>query len=164
MTRLFALGKTTRRNSQHGVASIEFALIAFFMLVMLLGLFVFWRAYQAQQSLTRAAGDAARMTHSLIASGKHYPCGVPVVEAANNRQVILSAISTMVQTSLEHSGMPGVVATNLRIESSDWFCNPGQFNLEIIYTLPPLLGGESRLLLEPAELTEKSVVHFAPLL
>lgn len=148
-------------TKQQGVAAVEFALIATLMVVMLSGLFVFWRAYQAQQSLTRAAGDGARMAHSLIAAGKYYPCGV--AEAVSNQQYIFAAIQSLVQTSLELSAMPGQVASNLHIEAPSWSCSTGQFSFQVRYTLPPLLG-ESRLVLEPAQLTEKSVVHFAPLL
>lgn len=148
-------------QSQHGVAAIEFALIATVMVVMLIGLFIFWRAFQAQQSLTRATGDGARMAHSLIAAGKHYPCGV--AESLSNQQYILSAIQSLMQTSLELSDMPGKVSSNLHIEAPSWSCSTGQFSFQVRYTLPPLMG-ESSLVLEPAQLTEKSVVHFAPLL
>lgn len=161
MTHAAVWPRTRRPHAQQGVAAIEFALIATVMVVMLVGLFVFWRAFQAQQSLTRATGDGARMAHSLIAAGKYYPCGV--TEALANQQYILAAIQSLVQTSLELSDMPGQVSSNLHIEAPSWSCSTGQFSFQVRYTLPPLMG-ESTLVLEPAQLTEKSVVHFAPLL
>lgn len=161
MTHAAVWPRRPRPHAQQGVAAIEFALIATVMVVMLMGLFVFWRAFQAQQSLTRATGDGARMAHSLIAAGKYYPCGVN--EALANQQYILAAIQSLVQASLELSDMPGQVSSNLHIEAPSWSCSTGQFSFQVRYTLPPLMG-ESTLVLEPAQLTEKSVVHFAPLL
>ncbi|THJ34575.1 pilus assembly protein [Lampropedia aestuarii] len=161
MTRTTVGPRQSTPHAQQGLAAIEFALIATVMLVMLMGLFVFWRAFQAQQSLTRAVGDGARMAHSLIAAGKYYPCGV--TEAPTNQQYILSAIQSLVQTSLELSDMPGQVSSNLHFDPPSWSCSTGQFSFQVRYTLPPLMG-EGTLEFEPAQLTEKSVVHFAPLI
>lgn len=161
MTHAAVWPRRPRPHAQQGVAAIEFALIATVMVVMLMGLFVFWRAFQAQQSLTRATGDGARMAHSLIAAGKYYPCGVN--EALANQQFILEQIENMMQTSLSISEMPGDVKTQLHIASHAWSCSDGQFSFEVIYALPPILG-ESKLMLEPTRLTEKSIVQFAPLI
>lgn len=154
--------RSAKAKRQRGIAAIEFAFIAMIMLVMLLGSLVYWRAFQAQQSLTRAAGDGARAAHSLIASGLSDPCHP--TKAATNQTKIEERIKQSITRSLEQSSMPGTVAQQLDIRLSSWACpnsGKGSFSFELQYALPPMLGTTASLLLEPSQVYEKSVVHFA---
>ena len=51
-------------SHQIGVAAIEFALIVTLLCLMLVGCLIYWRVLQAQQSVTRSAGDGARLARS----------------------------------------------------------------------------------------------------
>ena len=51
-------------SRQIGVAAIEFALIVTLLCLMLVGCLIYWRVLQAQQSVTRSAGDGARLARS----------------------------------------------------------------------------------------------------
>lgn len=148
------------KAQQTGVAAVEFALVAVVMLSLLLGLSIYWRAYQAQQSLTRAAGDGARLVHSLLTSGKHYPCHVP--DALSNQQYIQAQVLSIMSESLAQSGMPQTPSTPLRLSHFQWACANGQASFVVRYALPAFFG-DTGLLTEPTELVEKSVVNFAPI-
>jgi len=152
---------------QRGVAAIEFALIAVFMLVMLLGLTVYWRAFQAQQSLTRAAGDGARAILGVLAVGVSDPCHP--TQAAANRATIQLRVAQSVRASLERSDVPGTVADQLTVSPIQWQAacpstGTGSASFELRYQLVPLFGTPGQWITEPSELYEKSVVHFASLL
>lgn len=152
---------------QRGVAAIEFALIAVFMLVMLLGLTVYWRAFQAQQSLTRAAGDGARAILGVLAVGVSDPCHP--TKAAANRATIQLRVVQSVRASLERSDVPGTVANQLTVSPIQWQAacpssGTGSASFELRYQLVPLFGTPGQWITEPSQLYEKSVVHFASLL
>ncbi|MCS4295460.1 Flp pilus assembly protein TadG [Comamonas sp. BIGb0152] len=152
---------------QRGVAAIEFALIAVFMLVMLLGLTVYWRAFQAQQSLTRAAGDGARAILGVLAVGVSDPCHP--TQAAANRATIQLRVAQSVRASLERSDVPGTVADQLTVSPIQWQAacpssGTGSASFELRYQLVPLFGTPGQWITEPSQLYEKSVVHFASLL
>lgn len=155
------------KNRQRGMASIEFALIAMFMVVLLMGLFVYWRAFQAQQSLTRATGDGARMVLSLINTGTRYPCA-PHANAANNQSFITDRLTEVVKQSLKQSGMPGAVDSDLTVKNFALNCtqgtNHGSVSFTVEYQLPSLLGNSTILSTEPKLLFENSTVHFQHLL
>lgn len=158
-----------RRQKQQGLAAIEFALIAIIMVVMLLGSLVYWRAFQAQQSLTRAAGDGARAVLSMVSSGIPVPCHPDGAKASAGRALIEERMQTLVIRSLEQSGMPGKVSDQLSIGALQWLnacpsSGEGSVSFELSYELPPLLGGSGQWIAEPRQLSEKSVVHFASML
>jgi hypothetical protein len=142
---------------QRGVAAIEFAFIAMLMVVMLLGILVYWRAFQAQQSLTRAAGDGARTILGVVSAGMRDPC------KAESQPWILARVQQTVTESLAKSGIPGITSQPPSIAWQSECTANGVATFELQYQLPPLLGG-SGLLAEPSQLAEKSVVHFASLL
>lgn len=156
-----------RPPKQRGAASVEFALIAIAMVVMLLGILVYWRAFQAQQSLTRAAGDGARAILGVIATGATDPCHP--TKAVANRALIQQQVERSVRRSLEQSAMPGTVAQQLSVSPIQWqgacpASGVGSASFELQYQLTPVLGSTGRWVPEPSQLLEKSVVHFASLL
>lgn len=142
---------------QRGVAALEFALIATLMIVLLLGLLVFWNAFQTQQSLNRAAGDGARHALTLITSTSP-PCDGS--NAGSNRVVIQSTVQTTIRQHLTQSGLD---ANQFSMPSpATWDCSKGEFKFDVEYTLHPLLGGSSSWLAEPTKLhiSDRIVVHF----
>lgn len=152
---------------QRGVAAIEFALIAVFMIIMLLGLAVYWRAFQAQQSLTRAAGDGGRAILSVLAAGVGDPCHPQ--QAIANRATIQARVEQSVRASLERSYIPGTVATQLTVTAIQWqgacpSSGIGSASFELRYQLVPLFGSAGQWITEPSQIYEKTVVHFASML
>lgn len=158
-----------RQRLQRGAASIEFALIAIVMVVMLLGSLVYWRLFQAQQLLTRAAGDGARAAHTLIASGVT-PCHPTAATQAANMALITQRISQTVLRNLEQSAMPGDVTQQLAIGAPQWGACPAggesSISFELTYTLTPLLGASclNFWMAEPCQLHETSKLYFASML
>lgn len=143
---------------QRGVAALEFALIATLMLAMLMGLFVFWRALQAQQSLARATGDGARMVQHLVYGGL---AGFNPARPAE-RASILQAVTDVVHQSIAASGLPpGTAPAQVQI---DW--GASQATLTVVYLLPPVLGQGlvvgSQPMGEPTRLQARSQVSLAP--
>lgn len=66
----FSLFYPSLRRTQTGVAAVEFALLISILLTIFFGIFVYWHALQAQQSVVRAAGDGARYVHELYFGSK----------------------------------------------------------------------------------------------
>lgn len=148
---------TFNKRGQHGVASIEFSLIALIMITMLIGMFVWWRTFQAHQSLTRATGDGARIAHSLISSGKQYPCVVKNFE--DNQASIQNEVKQVILNSLKQSNMPGNIDTDFQFSPEKWSCSPGRFEFHTSYNIPPIFGGIGGLL-EPEKISERGVINF----
>ncbi|THT99960.1 pilus assembly protein [Lampropedia puyangensis] len=119
----------TRRKHNAGVASLEFALIAILMVLILLGMFVYWRALQAQQSVARATGDGARLVQNLI-YGALPDYGIENIE---NMQ---AAAESIVKASLLNSAIPGdpsvMTLVTLNQQSST------QLLLQVSYRLPAI--------------------------
>ncbi|CAB5685194.1 Flp pilus assembly protein TadG [Delftia tsuruhatensis] len=149
---------TAWRVRQRGVAAVEFALIAGIMVMLLMGMFVYWRVLQAQQSLARATGDGARMVQQLVYGGMAGFNPTRPAEQAN----ILQATIDVVNQSLAASGMPpGTAPTQIQI---DW--STSQATLSVVYMLPPVLGQGltvgNQTLGEPTRLEARSRVRLAP--
>lgn len=144
-------------RSQRGVASVEFALIGMIMVILLMGMFVWWRTFQAHQSLTRAAGDGARIAHSLITAGKQYPCVVS--NADENQEKIEKQVKDVILYSLKQSGMPGDTDANFIFSPHPWSCSPGSFSFDLTYNIPPIFGGLEGFS-EPKKITEYGIINF----
>lgn len=150
---------------QRGIASVEFALIAMILIIMLLGMLVYWRAFQAQQSLTRAAGDGARAILGLVDANN--PCTSVPSLAETHRDNIFHGVEQTVRRTLEESSMPGLVSQRLTVGTLDWSAacpssgSTSTVSFDLSYQLPSLLGSTNSIIGEPDRLSEKSVVHFA---
>ena len=140
--------KVTIARHQTGLAAIEFALIGSIMALMLLGIFVYWRALQAQQSVTRAAGDGARLVQNLIYGTQP---GYDVRLATGIDKLRLAAID-VVKQSLQDSGMPGDVIQNTSVAL---IANNKQAQLTVTYHLPPLFSASAG----SASITEPKALH-----
>lgn len=146
------------RCRQQGVASIEFALIAMCMIVLLLGLLVWWRYFQTSQILTKAAGDGARAAHTLVITGT-MPC--VVANATANKADIEARVESVIRAQLVYSGL---AESGFSIFDKSWVCSHNgveRFSFNVSYQLPALLGS-SHWLVEPTALniSDRIVVHF----
>lgn len=150
-------------SRQIGVAAIEFALIVTLLCLMLVGCLIYWRVLQAQQSVTRSAGDGARLVQSLIYGTLP---GYDITKQAE-AESIKAAASEVVKKSLQGSGLPG----NPQQDSNVTFTSSAnQMRLHVTYRLPPLFGNAdgqaqpvqlgSWALVEPASLQATAVVSF----
>lgn len=153
-----------RTRHQAGVAAIEFALIAALMILMLLGISIYWRVLQAQQSVTRSAGDGARLMQSLI-YGSLSDYDITKQAGINN---ITEAASKIVKSSLQGSGIPGNPQQDTTVTMTT---DANGALLNITYRLPALFGdsgGQSRpiqsgnwALTEPASLQATAMISFS---
>ncbi|MEJ6654955.1 MAG: pilus assembly protein [Pseudomonas sp.] len=160
--------RSVLNHRQQGAVAIETAIILPIMVIILIGLFVFWQALQAQQVLTRATGDAARAAHGLIVNGT-VPCPADGYTGADaSRTLIRSQIEALVYSSLAIH-MPGGRRAEIEelaeISEFEWTCgkNEGQVTWQVSYQMPLLLGPGLVALIgfdEIKELTESSTVHF----
>lgn len=127
----------SQSKHQRGVAAIEFAFIAALIILMLLGIFIYWRALQAQQSVTRAAGDGARTVQSLIYGA------VPGYEMAYLDDLVglEKEASKVVRASLKGSGIPGSPEkTNVSLSITERPPLTKAIQLSVSYELPAALG------------------------
>lgn len=148
---------------EKGIAAIEFSLIAALMAMMLVGSLIYWRTLQAQQSITRAAGDGARIVQNLIYGTLP---GYDVTKASEIGN-LSSAATTVVQQSLQGSGIPGNPLQDTTVTLTP---GSGEVHLNVAYRLPPLFGNSngqpkpvtfgSWSLTEPASLKATAVVSF----
>lgn len=159
------LRRLSPRPHQRGAAAIEFALIATIMVVLLLGLLVFWHAFQAQQTLNRAAGDGARHALALV-TNTAAPCTGS--NTASNRATVQATVQAIIRRQLRQSGMDD---SQFAMLNPKWACpastmpaSPGigTFSFDVEYALQPLLGGGNNWLAEPTRLriSDRIVVHF----
>ncbi|MHA7601554.1 TadE/TadG family type IV pilus assembly protein [Alicycliphilus sp. T452] len=131
---------------QRGVAAIEFALIAMLMLTLLIGLTVFWRAFQVQQSLYRAAGDGARHVLTLMTSGSG---------ACTNLAQVKSLVLPIITSYLNENRLSEEDFT--MSDLAPCACNASECStsFDVQYRLLPLLGESTSL-----SINNKIVVHF----
>jgi len=147
-----------RRCRQQGTAAVELALIATLMVVLLLGLLVWWRYFQASQILAKAAGDGARAAHTLVITGT-LPCVVANAQA--NKAAIEARVENVIREQLVHGGLS---ASGFSLTDKAWACSgtaAERFSFNVSYRLPALLGG-SDWLAEPTTLSirDRIVVRF----
>ncbi|MNV80446.1 hypothetical protein D3C71_1740500 [compost metagenome] len=128
------------------------------MIVLLLGLLVWWRYFQTSQILTKAAGDGARAAHTLVITGT-IPCVVPDAQA--NKAAIEARVESVIRAQLVHSGLTD---SGFSIFDKSWTCSDTgveRFSFNVSYLLPTLLG-TSNWIAEPTTLniSDRIVVHF----
>lgn len=143
----------SKARQQAGVAAIEFALIGSLMALMLLGIFVYWRALQAQQSVTRATGDGARLVHSLIyGTQPGYD-----FRLASGISGLRAAATAVVQQSLQDNGVPGDITQNTAVLLT---ASADKTELTVTYQLPPLFATNagSHSLSEPTVLRATATI------
>ena len=158
MPALHSFSPCQQRPLQRGVAAIEFALIASLMIVMLLGMFIWWNYFQTSQILNRAAGDGARLAHSMVMTGTS-PCLANAASA--NRKLIENQVTAVMHTQLK---LAGLVESRLTLSDFQWICSAQgaeSFRFNVQYQMPALLSNNAWVA-EPSSIhiQDKIVVHF----
>jgi len=143
------------RSKQTGVAAVEFALVASIMLLLFMGIFVYWHALQAQQSVTRAAGDSARHVHGLFFASRFQN-----IDLRNEAQ-------TVVEQSLRQSGLPLDHLTPQELASLVTLKqNPQDITLIVTYPIQLFPGNSSNSLMDllgaPKQLQSQSMIQLVP--
>ncbi len=155
-----ACSRPPLRSMQRGIAALEFALLALFVMVpVLLGTFVFWEVLQTQQVVTRAAGDGARQVSRLL--------NVPRVPKANGSlpseaeflaNATALARDTVRSTLRNHFGQS--TAFDSRVTVALQPSGTAQWTLDVTYARPALLGRVAGLnFIEPETLAARSVIQ-----
>lgn len=148
------------RRAQRGIAALEFALLALFvMLPIFLGVFVFWEVLQTQQVVTRAAGDGARQVSRLL--------NVPRVPKSNGslpseqefRASAAALVTDSVRASLRsHLGQDSAIDSRVTVALVPFDAN--HWALDVAYARPALLGSAAGLnFIEPASIKARSVIQ-----
>ena len=135
-----------RRAGQHGVAAVEFALLLTLMLLTLSGVFVFWSMLQAQQTVTRATGDGARVLQQLVQ-------GAAAVGGAQNevqQQKMQQQVDIVVRQGLRGAGLLAPAMVQIQ------WGNP-QVVLQVVYPYE-LLGSLPSFIALPKSLFATAVV------
>ena len=156
-TGTFAAG-CPRPLRQQGAAAVEFAVVATLMIVLLMGMLVWWRYFETSQIVAKAAGDGARAAHTLVITGTA-PC--VAVHAAANQAAIEARVESVIRSQLMYSGLS---EDRFSISDKSWTCvaaHAQRFSFNVSYRLPSLLPNENWLA-EPAgmDIKDKIVVHF----
>lgn len=147
------------RRLQRGIAALEFALLAVFvMLPMLLGLVAFWEVLQTQQVLVRATGDGARQVARLLNRPRQpMPDGRSPTDAEMLARATELARGSIHAALRHHLGASSEVGTRLTValQPSD----AGHWTLEAAYARPALLGPAGGLnFIEPERLRARSLI------
>lgn len=151
---------SSSRHTQHGLAALEFSILALFIMVPLfLGTFVYWEVLQTQQVVTRATGDSARQVMLLMQIPRtRKPDGTVITEAevltnasSQVQQSIASALRAQVGDNDVNSNRVTVSIT--RYGNTHWL-------LDVAYRREPLLGNPGGMnLLEPKTLHARSFIQ-----
>ncbi len=146
----FKAGGLQPRRLQRGIAALEFALLALFvMLPMFLGIFVFWEVLQTQQVVTRATGDGARQVVRMLHAPKSDGTAHSEAEA-------LAAAKASISAALRsHLGeVDTLPVVTLGPDAT------GSLELNVTYTRHRLLGNAAGLnFIEPQTLQARSVIQ-----
>lgn len=151
--------QSTPRGPQRGIAALEFALLALFvMLPMLLGLAAFWEVLQTQQVLARATGDGARQVSRLLNRPRQpMPDGSRPTDAQMLARATELARGSIRATLRQHLGAGREVDGRLTValQATD----AGHWTLEAAYARPPMLGTAGGLnFIEPETLRARSFI------
>lgn len=148
------------KHMQRGIAALEFALLALFvMMPIFLGVFVFWEVLQTQQVVTRATGDGARQVSRLL--------NVPRIPKSNGSlpseeefQASAAAVATdSVRASMRsHLGQGSALDSRITVALTQF--NTNHWTLDVAYARPALLGRVGGLnFIEPASIKARSVIQ-----
>ncbi|WP_159912940.1 TadE/TadG family type IV pilus assembly protein [Pantoea sp. 18069] len=134
---------------QRGIAALEFALLALFvMLPIFLGIFVFWEVLQTQQVVTRATGDGARQVSRMLHAPKSDGTAHSQTEALEAAQ---TSIRAALRSHLGNAANPTVTLDGT-----------GALTLNVTYARPALLGSAGGLnFIEPETIQARSVIQYA---
>ena len=105
------------KASERGAVAVEFAILAPVLIMILLGIMEFGRAYNAQISLTNAAREGVR------------------VMAVSNNQTLARTAAKNAAVSLS----PGLADTNIAFSAANCVTN-AQMTVTVTYTLSTLTG------------------------
>ncbi len=153
----FNAGRPQPRRLQRGIAALEFALLALFvMLPLFLGIFVFWEVLQTQQVLTRATGDAARQVSRALHSTR-----IPKPDGSYPSDTELrNTTATLVRESINaalRSHLGSDAGNRLTVELS----GDGPMTLNVSYQRPALLGSAGGLnFIEPETIQAHSSIQW----
>lgn len=116
------------KASEHGAVAVEFALLLPILIMLLLGIMEFGRAYNVQMSLTNAARESVR---SMAISDNAFPVAdkKAAALAAANKAVTFGA--TLTATNLEFNPTSCAVAPG---------ATPPQITVTVRYTLSTMTG------------------------
>lgn len=147
------------KRLQRGIAALEFALLALFvMLPMLLGLATFWEVLQTQQVLARATGDGARQVSRLLNRPRlPMPDGRRPTDAEMLARASALAQDSIRATLRQHLGPASAVDPRVTVALQP--ADTGHWMLEAAYARPPLLGRAGGLnFIEPETLRARSLI------
>ncbi|MET1114737.1 MAG: TadE/TadG family type IV pilus assembly protein [Comamonas sp.] len=154
----------TRLRWQRGIAALELALLALFvMLPMLLGLAAFWDVLQTQQVLTRATGDGARQVSRLLNRPRlPMPDGSRPTDAQMLARATALAHDSLHAALRHHLGPDRDIATRLTVALQP--SGAGHWTLDAAYARPALMGAAGGLnFIEPETLRARSFISAAGL-
>lgn len=151
--------RQAQRLQQRGIAALEFALLALFVIVpVFLGSFVFWEVLQTQQVVTRATGDGARQAFRQLQSARAArPDGTyPSDTQAFNTAAIQARITVMAAL---RGQLGDAVDVDRRLTVTLVPHENGMLALNVIYARPAMLGAAGGMnFIEPATLTARSLI------
>ena len=151
-----------QRLKQRGIAALEFALLALFVIVpVFLGSFVFWEVLQTQQVVTRATGDGARQVLRMLQSSSiRNANGTVPTTAAQMYSIAEGKAHDTIVATLTHQ-LTHVPDVNSRLVVTLQPSGTDQLTLNVSYTRPAVLGGSGGMnFIEPATLKAQSVIQW----
>lgn len=147
------------RHLQRGIAALEFALLALFvMLPMLLGMAAFWDVLQTQQVLTRATGDGARQISRMLNRPR-----LPLPDGSRPSDAhMLERATALAHDSIRanlHHYLGADKAVDSRLSVALQPSSAGHWTLEAAYARPLLLGPAGGLnFIEPESIRARSFI------
>ena len=152
---------TSSAHKQGGIAALEFAFVALFIMVPLfLGIFLLWEVLQTQQVVTRATGDGARQVFRLMQSARERkPDGTVPTDADMRNSAAQQVQKSITSTLKQYLSAPEDI--NQRVSVTLTPTGSGQLTLDVSYARPAILGnGGGWNFIEPSSLKARSVIHW----
>ncbi|WP_284337384.1 TadE/TadG family type IV pilus assembly protein [Comamonas sp. NoAH] len=139
-------------HAQQGAAAVEFALVLTLLMLIFGGVLGFWHMLQAQQSVSRATGDGARMLQQL-AQGEFENFNSSV---GSGQASIQAMVAQTVLQSLKGAGLPASEKAQVQV-----IWGTRQVSLRVAYPYE-LFGSLLPRLGMPKHLQATSVVNLSP--